>query len=81
MLNPNNPIIRYPYKEDKYIPKQQQIKLAIRGEQISYSEIVSGKYRFVMDAGYFHFLDPLGAGIVKSIERGLIGKIEIGVVE
>jgi hypothetical protein len=79
MPNPSG-VRRHDYHRDKLIPRYQHLHVYLRGnEEVDLR--ISGKHSFSMDEGYFKIFDPMGAGVVHLIERGLIGRIEISAVE
>jgi hypothetical protein len=78
MMNPSG-VQRHDYHKDELVPLEQEVRLHIRGTE-EICRLISGKYSFSMDEGYFRIFDPMGAGVVESTERGLIGRIEISAV-
>ena len=78
-MNPSG-VSRHEYHKDGRIPRNQVLTLRMRGGQ-QVSKIISGKYSFSMDEGHFKIFDTAGFGVVESIERGLIGRIEIEAAE
>lgn len=69
---------RYGSGSDARVPDGIALRVHVRGEERSreYGS-VAGRVFFHATPGYFHVVDPAGAGIVQSTERGLLGRVEI----